>query len=121
MTRFEEEVLCSQSIIFREESRWIKVASCHFRDVRQIPADRVNIAARECVLSPFCPLYQSLPQPVSLFCFFNLPLTFIFYILLVGQSEEHNVAKRLLQPAYYLRMHLLVNVFVLYIFTHVCI
>lgn len=42
-------VLCSQSIIFREESRWIKVASCHFGDARQIPAHRVNTAAGECV------------------------------------------------------------------------
>ena len=42
-------VLCSQSIIFREESRWIKVASCHFGDARQIPADRVNTATGECV------------------------------------------------------------------------
>lgn len=70
MTGFEEEVLCSQSIIFREESRWIKVASCHFKDVRQIPADRVNIATRVCVLSPFCPLYQSLRQKISGCCFF---------------------------------------------------
>lgn len=77
MTRFEEEVLCSQSIIFREESRWIKVASCHFKDVRQIPADFVNIAARVCVLSPFCPRYQSLCQPVSLYCFFFFNLPFI--------------------------------------------
>lgn len=69
MTRFEEEVLCSQSIIFREESRWIKVASCHFSDVRQIPADRVNTAERVCMLSVFCPLYQSLCLPVSLYCF----------------------------------------------------
>lgn len=69
MTRFEEEVLCSQSIIFREDSRWIKVASCHFRDVRQIPADRVNIAVRVCVLSPFCPLYQLLSKSVSLLFF----------------------------------------------------
>lgn len=75
--RFVEEVLCSQSIIFREESHWIKVASCHFRDVRQIPADRVNTAVRVCVLSSFCRQCQSFCQPVSLYCFFNLPLTFL--------------------------------------------
>lgn len=43
---FEEEVLSSQSIIFRKESLEIKVASCHLEDVRQIPADRINIAVR---------------------------------------------------------------------------
>lgn len=69
-------VLCSQSIIFREESRWIKVASCHFGDARQIPADRVNTAAGECVRA-VSPLYQ----PVSLYCFFNLPLTFFSCLL----------------------------------------
>lgn len=79
MTRFEREVLCSQSIIFREESRRIKVASCHFRDVRQIPADRVNIAVRVCVPSPLCPPYPSLRQPVPLCCYFNLPV-FSFFL-----------------------------------------
>lgn len=43
---FEEEVLSSPSIIVREESHKIKVASCHLKDVRQIPADRINIAVR---------------------------------------------------------------------------
>lgn len=81
MTRFEREVLCSQSIIFREESRRIKVASCHFRDVRQIPADRVNIAVRVCVPSPLCPPYHSLRQPVPLCCYFNLPF-FLFLVCL---------------------------------------
>lgn len=71
MTRFEKEVLCSQSIIFREESHWIKVASCHFGDVRQIPADHVNIAVRVCVPSPVRPPLQSLCQPVSSHCFFK--------------------------------------------------
>lgn len=79
MTRFEREVLCSQSIIFREESRRIKVASCHFRDVRQIPADRVNIAVRVCVPSPLCPPYPSLRQPVPLCCYFNLPFFLFFF------------------------------------------
>lgn len=59
MMRFEE-VLYSQSIIFREESRWIKVASFHFKDVRQISADCVNTVVRGCVLSLFCLLYQLL-------------------------------------------------------------
>lgn len=76
MTRFEREVLCSQSIISREESRRIKIASCHFRDVRQIPADRVNIAVRVCVPSPLCPPYHLLRQPVPLRCYFNLPFLF---------------------------------------------
>ena len=88
MMRFEEEVLCSQSIIFREESRWIKVASCLFKDVRQIPADRVNIAVRVCVLSPFCPRFQSLCQPVSPYCFFNLALFIFFRSLLSGFAEQ---------------------------------
>lgn len=44
MMMFEEEVLSSQSIIFREELHGIKVASCHLKDVRQIPADHINIA-----------------------------------------------------------------------------
>lgn len=81
MTGYEKEVWCSQSIIFRKESRWIKVASCHFRDVRQIPADCVNIAVRVCVLSPFCPPYQSICQPLSpcaVFLTYLLLLSFLF-------------------------------------------
>lgn len=95
MMRFEEEVLCSQSIIFREELLWIKVASCLFRDVRQIPADRVNIAVRVCVLCSFCLLFQSLCQPVSFYCFFN-QLIFFFFLLpcLVCQLLQQHTESR---------------------------
>lgn len=69
------EVVCSQSIILGEESRRIKVSSCHCRDVRQIPADLVNTTARPCVRClPSVSLRLSAP-PFALF--FNLLLTFV--------------------------------------------
>lgn len=85
----DEEVLCSQSIIFREESRWIKVASCHFRDVRQIPAGRVNMAVRVCVPSPFCPPYQSASSCSTVF----LTHLLLFFLFVTMRSTINQKAR----------------------------
>lgn len=64
MMRSAEEVVCSQSIIFGEESGQIKVASCRRRDVRQTPADLVNTAERPYVRRPpSASLRLSAPPP----------------------------------------------------------
>lgn len=74
--RSAEEVVCSQSIIFGEESRQIKVASCRCRDVSQIPADLVNTAERPCVRR-FLSVSLRLSAPPHFALFFSLLLTFV--------------------------------------------
>lgn len=71
MMRSAEEVVCSQSIIFGEESGQIKVASCRRRDVRQTPADLVNTAERPYVRRPpSASLRLSAPPPPHQFVVF---------------------------------------------------
>ena len=112
MMMFEEEVLSSQSIILREKSRRIKVASCQLKDIRQIPADRINIAVRLCVLSPFYLSYQMLCQFASVIFFFFLtyPIYYHFYDLSILLICCCGTFKGTKQPKVFCSLHVIKNI-----------